>query len=507
MHKSIRIYLASLIILCYQCAIQAQTTFNTTIDFYFGTESATAVLPLNDRIIITGTGYAIDPPGLFDEKLKFLATDFDGNVLWRNVLADSAINYFADYRSIIQTIDGNVVFTVTRQTDTTSYPMLVKIDPATGDTIFTKYYDFEPILRASDIKELSDGSLILLGYDESDLYGSMIIKTTPEGDFLWEKRYGTSTERNAVHFDIFADTIYLVNSYNDCLPDRYWIRKLDADGNILDAQYYSDIGVCPVGARRTKEGGFYGSGVYYPMPPYRSFIYRTDTEGNFLWDYNTDFGDTIDSWQFEPFIPIETPYGDIVVGGYYEPNEFSGYVGLICKVDANGNPYWERSYRANANTWHDNMMSDVTILEDNSIVCVGTAYGGVIYGDYNFWLLKLDSMGCLIPGCDTLGLEVMDLVQEEAGMLVFPNPISEEAIVQINGGTSFISSGISYQLVSLSGIIWQNVEVPKATIRIEADQLRFPLHLEPHIPNGICLLRVLLPDRAPLEMQLMVMRE
>lgn len=262
--------------------LSAQITFSTTVDFSGGAESGVAVLPLEDGFIIAGTGWGYEFPEFYDDKLKVTKTDLEGNIVWQKVIGDSAVRYFTDWRSIIKTIDGNIVFSVTRQTDTTSFPMLVKLNPETGDTIFTKYFDQDPILYSTFVRELSDGSLIQLVYDLSDLYGSILIKTTPDAEFIWEKRYGTSTERGAIEFDIYGDTIFLLNSYDNCLPDRYWIRKIDTEGNIIEQNYYSDIGVCPVGARRSRDGGFYGSGAYYPAPPYHSFVYRTAPDGNFL---------------------------------------------------------------------------------------------------------------------------------------------------------------------------------------------------------------------------------
>lgn len=161
--------------------LQGQTTFSTTIDFSGGAESGVAVLPLEDGFIIAGGGWGYEFPNFFDEKIKFAKTDLEGNVIWQNVLGDSAVKYFTDWSSILQTVDGNVVFSVTKQTDTTSFPMLVKINPDTGDTIFTKYYNHDSLVNSTFLRELSDGSLILLVYDPFDLFGSILIKTTAEG--------------------------------------------------------------------------------------------------------------------------------------------------------------------------------------------------------------------------------------------------------------------------------------------------------------------------------------
>lgn len=482
--------------------LSAQITFSTTVDFSGGAESGVAVLPLEDGFIIAGTGWGYEFPEFYDDKLKVTKTDLEGNIVWQKVIGDSAVRYFTDWRSIIKTIDGNIVFSVTRQTDTTSFPMLVKLNPETGDTIFTKYFDQDPILYSTFVRELSDGSLIQLVYDLSDLYGSILIKTTPDAEFIWEKRYGTSTERGAIEFDIYGDTIFLLNSYDNCLPDRYWIRKIDTEGNIIEQNYYSDIGVCPVGARRSRDGGFYGSGAYYPAPPYHSFVYRTAPDGNFLWDYNTNFGDTIISGQLFPSKPIELPNGDLVVAGYYEPNETTAYTGLICKVNTSGIPYWERVYRSTNDPDNDCMIYDVAVLPDKSILCVGGGFGANMMEGFNFWLLKLDSMGCLIPGCDTMDIGVMDLTIDDPGILVFPNPVAEEAIVQISSNT-ISAKEINYRITDLSGLTLQSTPIAVSAVQTDGGKLRFPLHLE-QIPDGIYIMQVFIPGREPLSVKIVV---
>ncbi len=44
-----------------------------------------------------------------------------------------------------------------------------------------KYYNHDSLVNSTFLRELSDGSLILLVYDPFDLFGSILIKTTAEG--------------------------------------------------------------------------------------------------------------------------------------------------------------------------------------------------------------------------------------------------------------------------------------------------------------------------------------
>ncbi len=287
------------------------------------------------------------------------------------------------------------------------------------------------------------------------------------------------------------------------MPDRYWIRKINPDGQIIEENYYSDIGVCPVDARRSQDGGFYGSGVYYPSPPWDTFVYKTAPDGNFLWDYNTNFGDTIISGQHFPHVATETESGDLVVAGYYEPNETTAYLGLICKVNDSGIPYWERVYRSTNDPDNDCMIYDVTVLPDNSILCVGGGFGDNLMEGFNFWLLKLDSMGCLVPGCDSMDIGIMDINFDDQEILVFPNPVVNEAIVQISTNTPIAQQEINYRLVNLNGLTVQSTCLPPYAVHTDGGKLRFPLHLE-QVPAGIYLMQVFIPGLEPQNVQIVV---
>lgn len=483
--------------------MHAQVTFSKTIDFTGGNESGVAVLAVADGFIITGTGWGFEEPEFFDNKFKLLKVDFEGNIVWQQVYGDSGVQYFPDWTSIVTTLDGNIAFSANRQTDVSIYPMLIKFDPNTGDTIFTRVYNLEPYLLSSRLKELSDGSFILLFHDDFDLYGSRLIKTDPNGAFLWEKKYGSSTERGALEFDIYMDTIYLVNSYNNCLPDRYWIRKLDADGNVLEESYFSDIGFCPVGALRSNNGGFYGAGVYYPNPPFISFIYKTHANGEMAWKYDTNILDTIYSGYFFPNTPVELPNDDMIIVGFYEPNETSDYRGLVCKVNANGEPYWERAFNSATIPGNYCTLYDVAVLPDQSMLCVGGGYGDDLSEDFNFWLLKLDSMGCLVPGCDTLDNSVLEYTSGQQEIQVFPNPISNEGIVQISTQNNLSLTPISYHVFSLDGKQMLVQYLSAAIVSRDINSVRFPIHVS-QLQDGFYMLQVLFEDNNTFEEKIIV---
>ncbi|MFI5171819.1 MAG: T9SS type A sorting domain-containing protein [Chitinophagales bacterium] len=463
-------------------------TFNKTIDFSNGDETGFSVITINDGYILSGTGWGYEMDDYFDFKLKYVKIDLDGNIIWQKVVGDSATNYFCPPRSGELTNDNKIVLGITTQTLATSLISILKFDPITGDTIFFRHFDYDDYMYANQIKEFTDGSLVILGWDSNDTFGSVLIKTTSEGNFVWDKRYGLG-EASASDFENKGkDTLYLLNNKVYCSPPGYWLREIDSAGNESSNVHFTED--CPDFGLPSITGGFFGVGSYFPQPPYRSFIFRTDSTGEILWHYDTtiDF-DTLIYGQLFPAVVEELPSGDIFVSGYFASNISGSYVGLVSKINLSGIPYWERFYTANEDIYDDNRLHDMALTNDGGLIITGAAYSDNEIEDQNFWVLKLDSMGCLIPGCDTIGDAIMELPFEKAGILIFPNPVKEEAIIQITFDSSPAINTLSFQLTDILGKSVMESEIGNSDLHIDGNKVRFSFHRK-LIPAGIYLLNI-----------------
>jgi hypothetical protein len=78
------------------CVIQvsAQITFNKTYDFSAGDEGALSLVSVEDGYILIGNGWGYEVGGYFDEKLKYMKTDFEGNVVWQRVYGQDSVSYY-----------------------------------------------------------------------------------------------------------------------------------------------------------------------------------------------------------------------------------------------------------------------------------------------------------------------------------------------------------------------------------------------------------------------------
>ena len=125
--------------------------------------------------------------------------------------------------------------------------------------------------------------------------------------------------------------------------------------------------------------------------------------------------------------------GTTIVDETYEPH------GYIVKLDSNGAVLWERDYTNNPEGNH--YLYDFQKMPDGGYICSGLGadtIDGVIQS--MCWLLRLDSMGCLIPGCDEVSIPEI-AVNSETYLSIYPNPFGDAATVEVHVPQDFTING------------------------------------------------------------------
>jgi hypothetical protein len=393
-----------------------------------------------------------------------------------------------------QTIDNNIAFAGNLWDDGESDVIIMKFNSNNGDTIFLKQYPSENYQTGFQVKEFSDGKLLILGEDADD-EGPFLIKTDENGNYLWDKHYGEGNELTTTSFELSEnDTFYLLNRNILCTPPGYYIRQLDSAGNVLSLTEY-DNG-CPTYAIPSQNGGFVGAGVYYPDQPFHSYIFKLNESGIFEWKYDTPwYIDTLYNDQLLIGPAEEMANGDLIVTGYFAGKPWGSYYGIVSKVNAEGEPYWERIYTSTSSTEWDNRLHEIVLTDDGGFAIAGAAYSEDLTEDQNFWLLKLDSMGCLIPGCDTIVTAIMELPFDKAGILVYPNPVTTEAIVQVEipahpeySGRNDIGGWIC-EITDVSGRIVKQLAVSDLQFAVNGNKLTFPFQKD-NLSPGIYMMHI-----------------
>lgn len=448
---------------------RAQITFNKTINFWNGAEPATSVLELSDGYFLLGQGWGYEVGNYFDSKIKYAKIDFEGNVIYKRFIGEEGKRFYPGWKCI-QTEDSSVVFSGSCFTidESNSNVELFKIDPGSGDSILHKIYDSDNYQFGESLDEYSDGTLLINMYDED--YPTTLMRTTADGEIIWQHSYGVSNEGTGSRIKLINDTVTILTYFGSCVPLGFKWRQIDIDGVVHHEEFLEDE--CAYYGVRSAIDGFLGGAVDHPDNPYGSYIFKMNEEGDFLWKYYTSWDlDTLYDFGLQLFAFEELPNGDIVISGYYAANPLGAYRGFVSKINAEGDPYWERIYTSNGDPYDDNLINDVALTSDNGIILAGAANSYDASEAQNFWVLKLDSMGCLTPGCDTLDDAVFELPFNEE-IVVFPNPANTYFVLQ--SGENFTENA-DVTIYSTNGEFMQKEEIQKGSNSLYVHSANLPV--------------------------------
>ena len=181
---------------------------------------------------------------------------------------------------------------------------------------------------------------------------------------------------------------------------------------------------------------------------YPRFVGKMDTSGNYVWRTFLNKPIFLDLWNF-----WENGDGTIVVCGTTKPDSLENLHGYITKLDSNGVVLWERTYTTD--NYYDAYFFDVQQTPDKGFIISGSAVGDIL-GEANqqMWLVKLDSMGCLEPGCADTFTSITSILSSNAVFNIFPNPVINSAILEIHIPLDFQiikSEKLTLEIFDMSG--------------------------------------------------------
>jgi hypothetical protein len=110
-------------------------------------------------------------------------------------------------------------------------------------------------------------------------------------------------------------------------------------------------------------------------------------------------------------------------------------MGWIFRVDENKEILWQRSYTDTTNSGINAIFSNIKRTSDDGFILVGSItnkMSGV--NETHVWLMKVDSNGCLTPGCDSFNIiTATEPVAFPSGLALqlYPNPATSEVTLSI----------------------------------------------------------------------------
>ncbi len=188
-------------------------------------------------------------------------------------------------------------------------------------------------------------------------------------------------------------------------------------------------------------------------------LVKVDPDGMTLWSK------TYDGAQFNNAlyaVKEVSPGGDLIaVGQSSLPDPMNG---VLLRTTAQGDSLWLRYYHYADSVWTQGkgFLRDVVPTPDGGFIAVGTAMASSnnpndppIYGQ-DTWVVKVDSMGCLEPGCHLITGLTSQVTNLRGALRVWPNPVGAQGQgqgqVQVAWDLPEVGTGSAQlTLVSLAG--------------------------------------------------------
>jgi len=288
-----------------------------------------------------------------------------------------------------------------------------------------------------DVWEMSNGDIYMVGGRlKNSILLIMLTKVDSFGNIIWTNFIDTIGNKALGQEIVIKDNEILITGkeYLENIGyapvDRFFM-KLTLDGEVISYQYTNE----PGSPHTDKNIVLLDDGTISSVSIVSNFHFRVD-------QYNFDFDtlwtdvftlDTIVS-NTDWFTGIEQDdNGNIITVGTSFNTEI-GQFGFLRKYNNEGEALWTRNYRHIDELYAIQELNDVIPTSDGGYAACGIVSHGPsgIYSDG--WVIKVDNMGCLVPGCDSLDVSINENesnFENTTWFKVGPNPVSKNGVLNI----------------------------------------------------------------------------
>ena len=407
-----------------------------------------------------------------------LKTDIDGNLVDTiKVFKDTSFNVYGYYQGDIRfTPDSNLVmvWTFLDKVSQDAWYQIIKMN-TDGDPIWTRNHSYAPgwTVARTIINTIDEGFAIAGWYWHSHLSGSpsglYLAKMDSLGNKEWGKVYGGIRDDEGYSVVQTKDKGFLIigqtESYGAGKSDMYLV-KTDSLGNLIWQKTfgspYPDWGsyIYPtLDSNYILVGGKSRTSDYTSR---QAWIIKINEVGNIIWE--REFG----GQHRDGFNMVYQLYDSsfVAIGNTRSFKSDGDYAGWIMKISNKGDSLWSRSFTRSPNK--DEYFYDFKPTRDGGFIICGMSWPDTNQGPYfsDAWLVKVDSMGCLIPGCDPTGIII--LTDNPTTILVYPNPFSSHTTIKIQ---SSVSGEIQLTLYNILGRTVRQIQNRSHEIVLQRDNL------------------------------------
>jgi len=267
---------------------------------------------------------------------------------------------------------------------------ITQISAQISDTLWTKTFGTENHDRGYEVKQTSDGGYIIAGLTDSFGRGLdyLLIRTDELGTLMWFNAYGGTEWDESFSVQETNDGGFIIAGHSMSFGAGkfdIWLVKTDTEGDTLWTKTFggssNDFGTSVI---QSTDGGYILLGHTWSFGNASDiWLIKTDSSGNELWSkrYGGSLPDQSNSVQ-------QTEDGGYVIVGYTESfGAGSGDIWLI-KTDDTGDTLWTKTF--GGSEWEE--ADYVQQTSDGGYIIVGeiSSFGA---GKNDIWLIKTDESG------------------------------------------------------------------------------------------------------------------
>lgn len=422
----------------------AQPAFNKTFGLTNYGGNGASVVVLNDSSYLVA-GRASDP---FPFKINTLLARVDkfGDTVFTKMLvlpADTSWEAQTMLRESdsLYVVHGTLVRFLPNE-ERQTWIAKINLD---GDTLWTLNIGSDTLQdNSSRMIHDSRGDYVCSGWsyelDDEDEERILLTKVSSEGELLFEKRY-PEVINGYQHYLGFSLTqvndggyVIVGGKYPDASPfapgyDVYYF-KVDSDGSQLWTKQISNIDWdAATDVLASSNNGFAMCGYKSYQVGALAFhqklwLGRFDEDGNLIDQSEYTDGSEI---YVSPSRMIRVSDGGYVIVGAMD-SLYNHKKAFVVKFDSLLDFKWARFYKRGYNDVVSlDLFSDVAETLDRGLIACGRTVEAMPDTAQNVWLVKMDSLGCDVPGCDTLDTAVQPLLAAgEFAVVAFPNPAKDK---------------------------------------------------------------------------------